>query len=242
MTTTIEALELGLAGALVRAQAEMPSVPKTATNPHYRSKFAPLDVIIEQTRPVLAKYGLAVLQMPTTINGEPALRTILLHESGERIEDVMLTLPSKPDPQGQGAALTYARRYAYTSVLRLAADDDDDGNAASQVQRPAGRDPGVSETSPRLITDSQRRGLMALIKELGVPLSEARQVIAVSTGGVLSTKLIPADALQAVRGDLSGYAQNPEAGQGIIMEWREAHPELAHALDEKLSEGGGSDA
>jgi hypothetical protein len=40
----------------------------------------------------------------------------------------------KDDPQGQGSAVTYARRYSYMSVLGLVADVDDDGNAASREQ------------------------------------------------------------------------------------------------------------
>ena len=44
---------------------------------------------------------------------------------------MILHLP-KSDPQGQGSAVTYARRYSYMSVLGLVADEDDDGNKASQ--------------------------------------------------------------------------------------------------------------
>lgn len=151
--------EATFATALVAAQREMPVLPKSATNPHFRSKFVPLDVVIEKALPVLHKHGFAVLQLPTTIDGEPALRTRLIHESGETIEDVMLLLPGKTDPQGQGAALTYARRYALTAMLGLAADEDDDGNAASAggpsrkrtsaKQTPVASDaPGQAATDP----------------------------------------------------------------------------------------------
>jgi hypothetical protein len=39
----------------------------------------------------------------------------------------MQLLLSKNDAQGQGSAITYARRYALCAVLNLVADDDDDG-------------------------------------------------------------------------------------------------------------------
>lgn len=119
-----------LAKALVAAQKEMPHIALDGVNPHFRSKFATLGQIIDKTRPVLAKHGLSIVQLPTQVDGVPALRTILMHQGGEQVEDTMLLLPGKSDPQGQGAALTYARRYAWSSVLGLAADEDDDGNSA----------------------------------------------------------------------------------------------------------------
>lgn len=124
-----------LSDALLSAQSEMPHLPKTGVNPHFKSKFVPLDVVIEKALPVLHKHGLAVVQLPTTIDGRPALRTRLLHTSGEFIEDTMLLLCAKEDPQGQGAALTYARRYALTAMLALADEDDDDGNRASAAPK-----------------------------------------------------------------------------------------------------------
>src|SRR6185437_2346540 len=41
----------------------------------------------------------------------------------------------KEDPQGQGSAITYMRRYAYLASLGLVTAEDDDGNAASQQPR-----------------------------------------------------------------------------------------------------------
>lgn len=132
------------AAAFVAAQREMPVLPKSATNPHFHSKFVPLDDVIEKALPVLNAHGFAVLQFPTTVDGQPALRTVLLHESGESLEDVMPLLPGKADPQGQGAALTYARRYALTAMLCLAADEDDDGNSASS----GGASPQTTRADP----------------------------------------------------------------------------------------------
>ena len=38
---------------------------------------------------------------------------------------------SEPTAQALGSAVTYAKRYALTALLGIAADEDDDGNAAS---------------------------------------------------------------------------------------------------------------
>lgn len=80
--------------------------------------------------PLLTTEGIVVIQSPTVFEGIRALRTILIHaESNTQFEDTM-ALTGKEDPQGQGSAITYARRYALMSILGLVADEDDDGTEA----------------------------------------------------------------------------------------------------------------
>ena len=124
-----------LAAALVAAQAEFAAIPKTAENPFFKSKYADLATVISHTQPILARHGLAVSQHPTTLDGEPALTTWLLHSSGQSLKDTMRLCAAKSDPQGQGAAITYARRFAYMAVLGLVADVDDDGQAATKAKQ-----------------------------------------------------------------------------------------------------------
>jgi hypothetical protein len=50
--------------------------------------------------------------------------------TGESVEDVMPLMLVKEDPQAQGSAITYARRYSLLTLLSLTADEDDDGEAA----------------------------------------------------------------------------------------------------------------
>jgi hypothetical protein len=122
-----------LASALVSAQAEFSAVPKGSTNPFFKSKYAGLPEVVSHTAPVLAKHGLAVSQFITHAeDGTDSLLTYLLHKSGQFIAYSMILHLPKSDPQGQGSAVTYARRYSYMSVLGLVADEDDDGNKASQ--------------------------------------------------------------------------------------------------------------
>lgn len=122
-----------LAAALTKAQGEMPAVPKNSTNPHFKSKFASLDGIIERTKPVLAKHGLAIVQ---GASGEAAPGTVgvemmLLHASGEWLMSQVTVPLAKNDPQGVGSAITYGRRYLVAAMLSLASDEDDDGNSSS---------------------------------------------------------------------------------------------------------------
>lgn len=121
-----------LAAALVAAQRDMPAVQADARNPHFNSEFVSLDHLLAETLPVLNKHGLALLQQPTlTDTGQPALATTLVHESGETLSSVMPIFMSKQDPQAQGSAITYARRYGLASVLAISDEKDDDGNAGN---------------------------------------------------------------------------------------------------------------
>jgi hypothetical protein len=125
-----------LASALLAAQQDMPHVQKAGLNPHFKSKFVTLDSLLEQVLPVLNKHGLVLTQHPTTAGvglDQPALRTRIWHAgSNETFEDTMLLAADKQTPQGQGSAISYARRYALMAFFGLVADEDDDGAAASK--------------------------------------------------------------------------------------------------------------
>lgn len=118
-----------LYAALSEFQAELVSVPKSASNPFYKSSYAPLDAIQLAATPILTKHGLAVSQLPSHIDGAPALRTIVMHVSGQSIEATCPLSLVKNDPQSMGSAITYLRRYAYCAALGIVVDGDDDGNA-----------------------------------------------------------------------------------------------------------------
>ena len=77
-----------LTAALVKAVGDMKNPIKDSTNPHFKSRYADLAAVRDAVVPVLAKHGLAVLQMPTDVPGPdgtylPALTTLLTHTSGE---------------------------------------------------------------------------------------------------------------------------------------------------------------
>lgn len=110
----------------------MPGIQKDSVNPHYKNSYVSLEKLMEVTVPVLHEHEVVLLQLPTTVGDRPALKTTLLHvPTGESIEDTMLLMLDKENPQGQGSAITYARRYSLMSILGLVADEDDDGEAAT---------------------------------------------------------------------------------------------------------------
>lgn len=137
MTDTIEAL----AAALAEAQGEMKNAVLNKTNPHFRSRYADLAAIRDATLPALSKHGLALTQTTQATADGLFLVTRLIHKSGQEISGTY-PLPVTGKPQELGSALTYARRYAWSSICGITADEDDDGEAASKApagngQRPA---------------------------------------------------------------------------------------------------------
>lgn len=131
-----------LAKALNKAQAKFPPIPRTKTvrvetktGAEYTFTYAPLDSIRDAVLPALTETGLSYSQLLTTSldNPErPALRTMLLHESGESIESTFpLPVEGFPSAQEYGSLITYFRRYALVALLGIATEEDDDGNRAS---------------------------------------------------------------------------------------------------------------
>jgi hypothetical protein len=137
MTESVE--HASLAAAFVAAQAEMPAVEADAENPHFRSKFVSLGNLVAKARPVLNRHGIGVAQFPSIDeHGKPTLVTVLMHgKSGEQMAYPAPLLLPKADPQGQGSAITYMRRYALAAALGIVDQEDDDGTAAARPAEPS---------------------------------------------------------------------------------------------------------
>jgi len=125
--------------ALKQFQSECPGIKKDSTNPFFKSKYADLAGIWETIQPILAKCDLVVIQ---PIRGREIITT-LIHSSGETVEsNTPIVCKSENNPQDFGSAITYARRYALSSLLGIVTEDDDDGNKANlqkQVTKPASK-------------------------------------------------------------------------------------------------------
>jgi len=120
----------GIAAALAAAQAEMGRAKKSASNPHFKSKYADLDSVCDAALPALNRHGIAVAQ-PLVKDGDDWLvMTRFVHgDTDEAMETPMPLLLGKRDMQGLGSAITYARRYGLMTLAGIAPEDDD-GNAA----------------------------------------------------------------------------------------------------------------
>ena len=121
-----------LAKALAAAQAEMKNPEFDAKNPHFNSQYASLAAVRNAVVPVLAKQGVAVLQVLRSSEGSVGCATLLLHTSGEWLDSEFIDVPvSKADAQGFVAAATYVKRTSLQAVAVVVGDHDDDGETAS---------------------------------------------------------------------------------------------------------------
>ena len=141
--------------ALAAAQAALTNIVKSAENPFHKSKYAPLDAVLDIVRPVMKEHDLSIFQ--GTVHGRLAegengvtmyLQTRILHKSGQWIADdgvpLLLRAKSKegkpidPTMQSLGSAVSYARRYGLQAALSIASTDkagdseDDDAEAAQR--------------------------------------------------------------------------------------------------------------
>lgn len=118
-----------LAAAMAKAQGEMEGALKSASNPFFKSKYPDLASVRDACVPYLSKYGLAVLQSPTSDGSRVSVETLLMHTSGQWVKDTLTATAKDDSPQSVGSAITYLRRYSLMSFAGVAAEDDD-GEAA----------------------------------------------------------------------------------------------------------------
>lgn len=182
-----------LAAALSKAQSEFAPIKKENSNPFFKSKYADLSTVIEAVSKTLGKHGLSFTQLPSFLDGKVIVTTVLMHSSGQWMSSELAMPLAKSDAQGVGSAITYARRYALQSALGVAAEDDDDGNAAvskpyekehekviqkaekQKVKEP--KDEHVQD--PNLITVDQRKRLFAISKDRSWSDKELRDLLGV---------------------------------------------------------------
>lgn len=125
-----------LVKALSALQGELTDSNRNALNPHFKSRYSDLSEVLGNLRPLLAKNQLALSQFPSFENGIVSVTSLLAHASGEWIESTASAPAPKQDVQGVGSAITYLKRYSAAAIVGMAsADQDDDGNSVSTIQK-----------------------------------------------------------------------------------------------------------
>ena len=150
-----------LAAALAKAQAQIHGAEMSRVNPAFKSKYATLADVWNACRDALTKNGLSIVQLPSYVDGEVRITTILLHSSGQSIRETLALPVVKKDPQGLGSAISYGRRYALSAMVGVCPDEDDDGNAASRSQQGNGQRP---QSRMQNASDPQRQGTRVVYK------------------------------------------------------------------------------
>jgi len=116
-----------ITAALSSVTAEIKDVSKDVKG--YGYKYAAIDSYLAIARPLLSKYGLALIQVPSATAEAVTVTTMLSHTSGQWIRG-SLSLPMEMKKglsmaQCAGMLVTYARRYALAAMLNMAAEDND---------------------------------------------------------------------------------------------------------------------
>lgn len=123
------------AQSLTNFQAECPTVFKrreTGGDAKFKYAFASYDDIMAEAKPLLSLHGI-VVTFSTDPAGEKGIKITCHIRVGTHVEDTTLTVPipamSVNDTQRFGAALSYAKRYAFCAALNIVVTDEDDDGA-----------------------------------------------------------------------------------------------------------------
>lgn len=135
--------------ALAKAQGEIEAAAKDKVNPAFRSKYADLTSVWAAIRPALSKHGISVTQWPIHSDDNRLHIVTRLAHGGEWIRAHFSIPVVKQDPHGYGSATTYAKRFSLAACVGVVADEDDDGNAASNRQQAGGDKPKLSVHAER---------------------------------------------------------------------------------------------
>ncbi|WP_022662648.1 ERF family protein [Paucidesulfovibrio longus] len=140
-----------LAKAMLQVQQALPHAQKDRENPFTKSRYATLNSVMDTCREALLVQGVWVAQYPVPAEtGHLGLVTKLVHaESGEWQSSMMVMPLPKADPQGYGSALTYARRYALSTLVGLVTEQDDDAQGA-MPPKPQSKPAAPLQALPRL--------------------------------------------------------------------------------------------
>lgn len=127
--------QLATAYAKAQGQFRTPTLNRTAVIKNaaaqilYTTDYADIQECIDCIKKPLSDNGLSFTQTTQPIGGQWYLILELLHASGESKRTLLPIDVNKP-PQQLGGLLTYLKRYQISAFFGLAADFDDDGNAA----------------------------------------------------------------------------------------------------------------
>ena len=164
-----------LSKAFAKMQMELEQPLKNANNPFFKSKYVPLENVVDSITRASSKHGLSFTQFPSSDeNGNVTVGTMVMHESGEWIEyDPICLKPVKNDPQAVGSAITYAKRYALSAIFGITSDNDDDGNEATQPGKatskavPNKQVPTTNNKIPKEVFKAYKDGIQSVIDRTG---------------------------------------------------------------------------
>lgn len=133
--------EKAFAAAFVNLQSEMRGVKATKPVPNndgtVRYKFAPFEEIMEEVGPRLKAHGFTVTFSTDFAEGRLIMSCIMQHTGGHSRTNKFAVRVGKGPPgsseaQGDGAANTYAKRFALCNALNILIERDTDGDPRAE--------------------------------------------------------------------------------------------------------------
>jgi hypothetical protein len=134
---------LNVSTRFARALLEVQPVHKTRTakvTDTFTYKYATLTDTLEAVKTACSTNGLAVAQTIVEHGDRWQIVTQIIEvDTGDSLTFPGPVMPVKGEPQAMGSALTYARRYALTTLFMLNVEDDDGQQAQRAATKPTER-------------------------------------------------------------------------------------------------------
>ena len=122
---TVTNISPNIATALLEFHKTNPHVVEDKRNPHFKNTYASLESVIKAVR-TASEFGLTFTQEMDFEGDITFVRTVMMHSSGDtRVSRTKIVSKDPNDPQKQGSAISYAKRYGLQSIFGLPSDDDD---------------------------------------------------------------------------------------------------------------------
>jgi len=159
-----------IAKALTKFQKEVKQPFKDADNPFFKSKYVPLESVVQAINDIAPEHGLSFTQWALNDeSGQIGVATLLMHESGEFIEyDPVFMKAEKQTAQGAGALITYLKRYTLSAIFGITSDADDDGNSASTAEPITSKQVGLIKTLAPKAAEKHKIELDEMYKKLQI--------------------------------------------------------------------------
>lgn len=188
--------------ALLKVQ-EKAILPKKKSKGVYDNLYANLEETWEACRKQLNDNNLVVSQY---IYGNSIITKLIYTPTGEIVKSKLPLVNTKGDMQGLGSAITYARRYALTTIIG-AIPDDDDGQASTGEMSETAK-PFVKDVAP---TEKQINFIKNLLQQK-VLVSEKTEFLNEAIGETVPSTMANAKKLIDILLGMPSLDGNGEQG------------------------------
>lgn len=156
-----EAAKTAFDAALAAFQSECPIIEKRRLGAKGAYRYAPLDHIVEQVRPLILKHGFSFSVTSEIEAGWVLAKCKITHMAGHsEVSEFKVPIDNKnpmmSDPQRYAGSLTFSKRYAFCNGFGiLTADEDKDGDLTK-----------VKPPGPASATPKTRAWMLAQLKDI----------------------------------------------------------------------------